>query len=141
MLIEREFFARIYNMKIENRRKHHRINFEGMVDLQFDDYSYDCRQVKNLSLTGMFVKGNFHHQKMKDCQVKIFQKDKEGDNCLKACGRIVWGSDEGIGLEFTSMTFENYMLLMTTLRNEAEHPEDILRNFPEKFPFKVSHWV
>ena len=97
-------------MKFKNRRKFHRINFDGKVNLQFADGSYDCCQIKNLSLTGMFVEGDFQQHSVEDCHIKLFHKETSGDNSLKATGKVVWCNEEGLGMQFTQMTFEDYML-------------------------------
>ena len=123
------------NIKFENRRKYHRINFDGTVNLEFRRHSYGYLQVKDLSLTGMFVKGNFQQRSMENCHIKIFHKEKSGNNCLRALGEIVWSNDEGVGLKFTTMTVENYILLQTTLIYQAENPEIVLREFPQECPF------
>ncbi len=125
-------------MKPENRRRFHRIDFDGTVNVQFAHRSYDCCQVKNLSLTGMFVKGKFKRKQVDDCRVKVFHKEPEGNNCLQALGRVVWRSEEGVGLTFTSMSFEDYMLLQTTLRDKADEPEVVLREFPQSCPFEIT---
>ena len=125
------------NMKFDNQRKFHRVNFDGMVNLKFNDDSYDCCQIKNLSLTGMFVIGNFQQQ-MGNCLVKLFHKEKCGNNSLQASGEVVWSNVEGVDLKFTTMSFENYMLLQTTLINKAEHPAIILRELPKNCPFEIS---
>ncbi len=125
------------NIKFENQKKFHRVNFDGMVSLKFNDDSYDCCQVKDLSLTGMFVKGNFQQQ-VGDCLINLFHKEKCGNNSLQASGEIVWSNDEGVALKFTTMSFENYILLQTTLINKAEQPATILRELPKDSPFEIS---
>ena len=126
------------NMKIYNRRKFHRINFDGQASLDFINGSYECCQIKNLSLTGMFVAGEFQRQHLENCRIVVFHKEKSGNNCLRASGKVVWCNDEGVGLEFTTMSFENYMLLLTTLVDKAEQPAVILREFPKNCPFEIS---
>ena len=125
-------------MDYNNRRKYHRIDFDGEVNLQFADHVYDCCQIKNLSLTGMFVKGDFNQQPAENCIVKIFHKEKNGDNCLIATGEVARINGEGIGLKFTDMTIENYTLLQTTLSKKAEQPSIILREFPHNYPFEIN---
>lgn len=124
-------------MKIDNRRKFQRIDFDGKVDLKFVNYSYDSCQVKNLSLTGLFVEGKFLKRKAKNCHVQIFHKDNYENNSLRAAAKVVWKNDQGVGLEFTTMTFENYLLLQTTLINKADEPETILRELPKNCPFFI----
>ena len=126
------------NIKFDNRRKYHRVNFDGKADLDFITASHNYCQVKNLSSTGMFLLGNFQQQNLKYCRIVLFHKEKSRNNCLRASGEFVWGNAEGVGLRFTSMTFENYMLLHTTLINKTEQPAIILREFPKDCPFEIS---
>ena len=125
-------------MKTSNRRKFHRVQFDGMVTLQFADENYDCCQIKNLSLTGMYVTGDFQQHEIENCQVRLFHSEKSGNNCLKATGEVVWSNDEGAGFRFTKMTFENYMLLLTTLINKAKQPAIILNEFPKDCPYEIT---
>ena len=127
-------------MEIDNRRKFQRIKYDGKAGLKFLNFTYDCYQVKNLNLTGLFIEGNFLKNKAKNCHVQIFHKDKQGNNSLKALAKVVWKNDEGIGLKFTSMTFENYLLLQTTLINNAEESGNILRELPNTSPFFISNF-
>ena len=126
-------------MEIDNRRKFQRIDFDGKVELKFANYSYDSCPVKNISLTGLFIEGNFRKSKAINCHVQIFHKDKNGNNALRALAKVVWKNNEGIGLEFTTMSFENYLLLQTTLINKAKEPEPILRELPNNCPFLISN--
>jgi hypothetical protein len=126
------------DMKVQNRRNFYRINFDGMANVEIGNENYDCCQVKNLSLTGMFVKGNFQQQ-VGDCLINLFHKEKCGNNSLQASGEIVWSNDEGVDLKFTTMSFENYILLQTTLINKAEQPATILRELPKDSPFEISN--
>lgn len=127
-------------MKSEKRqRKFHRINYDGKAYLQFFDDRYESCEVENLSLGGMYVKGQLRQPKGKECQIKLFHKDTSGDNSLLATAEVIWKSDEGVGLKFTKMTFENYMLLTTTLINNAEQPAIILYQFPKKAPFEINN--
>lgn len=125
------------SMELENQRKFHRIDFEGQANLDFIDGISDCCQVKNLSLTGMYVTGNFLKHKQRNCFIKIFHKEKSGYNSLQVYGEIVWRNDTGAGVRFTSMALEHYILLQTTLITNAEEPAVILREFPHSYPFEV----
>ena len=129
----------IKNMENDNRRKFQRIDFDGKVDLKFVNYSYDSCPVKNISLTGLFIEGNFLKRKAINCHVQIFHKDKNGNNSLRALAKVVRKNNEGLGLQFTAMTFENYLLLQTTLINKAKESEPILRELPENSPFLISN--
>lgn len=125
------------NMEFENQRKFHRIDFDGQANLKFIDGFSNCCQVKNLSLTGMYVTGNFLEYQQRNCVIKIFHREKSGNNSLQVYGEIVWSNDAGAGVRFTSMALEHYILLQTTLITNAEEPATILREFPHSYPFEV----
>ena len=125
------------NIKLVERRKYHRIDFDGQVDLNFTADSYECYQAQNINLTGIFVTGAFQKQQAGKCFVNLFNRTESEEIYLKATARVVWGNPEGLGLRFTSMAFESYMSLLTTLINNAEQPVIILREFPKICPFEI----
>ena len=126
-------------MSFYNRRKFHRINFDGLASLDFIHGSYECYPIANLSLTGMLVKGKFEAKDLTNCFLTIFHNEKAADNSIQAAARVVWRNDEGIGLKFINMTLENYELLQTTLSKKAAQPVVILREVPGSYPFEVSY--
>jgi len=125
------------NRDFLNRRKHQRITFDGTVSLEFYRDRYECLQIKDLSLTGMFVKGRIMQRQLEHCHIRIFQPDIAGDNCVRALGEVIWSNEEGVGLRFTRMEVEDYILLQTTLITHASRPETILREIPRDCPFEV----
>lgn len=125
-------------MKFHNRRKFQRISFDGQASLDFMKGSYECCQIQNLSLTGLFVTGTFLRQNKKHCFLRIFHNDKTENNSLLATAKVVWSNNEGVGLEFTNMTLENYELLQETLSKNTEQPENILREIPHIYPFEIT---
>ena len=126
------------NIKFENRRKFHRINFDGQVNLDFMGDRHDHCQIKNLSLTGMFVTGDFSQQQTENCLINISHNRKPEKIHLGAAGKVVWNSMDGIGMKFTSMKFDSYMSLHATLIEEAEFPLVVLSEFPEICPFEIT---
>ena len=125
-------------IKFDNRRKFHRINLDGQVSLDFMDDKYDNGQIKNLSLTGMFVSGNFPQQQMEDCLINYSHKTKHNKINLHASAKVVRNNDEGIAFEFISMKLVSYMSLVTTLIHEADDPATILQELPENYPFEIT---
>jgi hypothetical protein len=126
-------------MKHHNRRKFHRIKYDSKANVTFinDDMHY-C-QIKNLSLTGMFVQGNFQQQHAENCSINIFDKTKSKKINLRASAEVIWENDKGIAFKFTSMTFDSYMLLVSTLINNAEQPAIILHEFPKSCPYEITN--
>ena len=50
---------------------------------------------------------------------------------------MVWTNDEGIAIEFTSMTFDSYMFLQVALLSEVEDPLPLVIELPEECPFEI----
>ena len=91
----------------DNARNFARVHFDHQVNVDFMYGSYDHYQTKNLSLTGMFVIGDFQHHVGEDCLVNLVQTGKSTDISLQALAKVVRKDDEGIAVEFTSMPFGN----------------------------------
>lgn len=121
-----------------NRRKFHRIEFDGKVRLDFRGASYDECQGINLSLTSIFIKGVFEQQPYEDCFIKFFREETIGEKGLKAFARVVRKDEEGIALEFVSMTFDTYAFLITNLIHGAEEPLVIREEMPSRCPFNIT---
>lgn len=123
----------------DNQSKFQSVKFNGLVNLQFRKGSYEGFRVRNLSLGGIFVEGKLQQHQMEDCLIRLFHKEPTGNNSIKATGKIVRSTEEGVELQFTSMTFENYTLLQTTLIKNAPQPAAILREIPKASPFQVTY--
>jgi len=127
------------NNSFHNRRKFHRINFAGQVNLEFGDEQYECCQIKNLSLTGMYVSGNFKQKQAENCHISFVRDGNTERKYLQASGKVVWGNEGGVGVQFTSMKLDHYQSLKTLLINNAEQPVIILSQLPNKCPFEISN--
>jgi len=125
-------------MSEQKIRMFKRISFDRKVRLDFVSESYDYCQVKDLSLTGMFVLGTFQQKVGEHCLVKLLQKGVDSELKLLALANVVWTNDEGVGIEFTSMSFDSYLFLQVTLLYEADEPIAIGLELPEECPFEIS---
>ena len=126
------------NIKLDNRRKFSRIIFDGKARLQFVDNSYTYCKTQNISIGGMFISGIFSQKKAENCQICLFHNAKSGCPGLAGSATVIWNNNEGIGLKFTSMTYVSYMVLLTTLINNAEQPALILHGIPKDYPFEIN---
>ncbi|MHB8791433.1 MAG: PilZ domain-containing protein [Desulfobulbaceae bacterium] len=125
-------------MKASERRKFHRINFEEDVFIDFPDNTSDCCRVKNISLGGMFILGWSPRNEIENCQVRIFHNAQLKEPRLRASAKVAWSNEEGVGIQFTAMSYDSYMALLATLLNKAEQPSVILREFPKTCPFEIT---
>ena len=121
-----------------NRRKFHRIEFDGVACLKIEEYNYDCCPIKDLSLTGLFIRGNFQKHEIENYVVRIFSNKNPDQDSVLATGSIVRVTNEGIVIQFTEMTFENYLLLKSTLIDNAKNYIVIISELPDTPPFKIN---
>ena len=126
------------DIKSANRRKYHRIEFDGVACLKINEHDYDCSLIVDLSLTGMFVKGNFQKHIMENCIVRIFSNKNTDQDSVIATGEVVRVNNDGMALQFTEMTLENYTLLKSTLAENAEDSLVIMSEFPDAPPFEIN---
>ena len=125
------------NIKLENQRKYHRINFDEKVNLDFMGDRYDRCQIKNLSLNGMFVTGIFQQQQ-KSCHIHLISKVNDKDFEIFVEGKVAWANARGVALNFTSMKHSNYNILKNILIYKAEKPSILLKEFPILCPFETT---
>jgi hypothetical protein len=120
-----------------NRRKFQRIEFDGVACLKIGEHNYDCSLIRDLSLTGLFIAGDFQKNGMMNCVVRIFN-NKSDDSSVIATGKVVRVNSEGIAIQFTEMTVDNYLLLKQTLSENAEDSLTISSEFPDAPPFEIN---
>ena len=139
LLIEELIFQKLEEriMSGQKKRKFDRIRFDRHVKLDFDSKGYDNCRIKNISLTGMFVSGAFQQKVDEHCLVTFFQKGTSSDLRFTAVSNVVWISDKGVALNFTTMSNDSYMFLRLTLINEAKEPSLMLLELPEECPFEI----
>ncbi len=125
-------------MSKQGKRKYDRIYLDCPVKIEFHSKRYDHCQIKNLSLTGMFVKGTFRQKVDEYCLVTFFQRGITSKSIFLALANVVRATFEGVAIEFTSMSFESYMILQTTLPYAADEPINIGLELPEQYPFEIS---
>jgi len=122
-----------------DRRRFHRIPIDGEVDLEFSGDIYNKCQIRNMSLGGMFVAGCCPDKMTEDCLVNFFRTARSDGTRFQAAAKVVWASEEGVGLQFLSMTQESYLLLRTTLINNAEQPSVIMHEIAKARPFVIAN--
>ena len=125
-------------MTEQEKRRFVRIHFERHVQLDFSTEFYDNCQIKNLSFGGMFVHGKFPHKVDDQCYINLAQTSKTTSLTLKALSKVVRQDNEGIALDFISMSFESLLSLeMILLYQEREKGSGIDIQLPENIPFEI----
>ena len=107
--------------------------------VEFGNESYAGCQIKNLSLTGMFIEGNFKPSRNKKCYINFVRDNNKLDvSFIEVLGEVVRENSEGLGIKITTMKFDHYMRLITELINIAENPVHILSEIPKWCPYEIS---
>lgn len=125
-------------MKVYTERKFIRVEIIQQARLDFENISYDPCRIKDLSLTGMFICGDFQQQVDDECIIRYCQTCTSSYFYFKARARVVRTTAEGLAIEFVSMPLDSYMLLQTTLLYEAVDPLEIGLQLPEDCPFEIT---
>ena len=124
---------------MEEKRRHQRIYFERQVQIDFFTEVNNQCEVKNISLSGMFVTGKFSDNVEDQCNVSLIQKGNNIYLILEALAKVVRQEDEGIALEFTSMSFESLLSLeIILLYQEREKSADTEMRLPKELPFAIN---
>lgn len=125
-------------MSAQEKRRYVRIHFERQVQLDFFTEVYVKCPVKNISLGGMFVTGQFPSKVDDQCYVNLAQTGKKTYLALEALATVVRREDEGIALQFTSMSFESLLSLEIILLYQArETASDTEMKLPKDLPFEI----
>jgi hypothetical protein len=124
-------------MNSKSARHYTRVDFQRDVHLHFDGKKYTHNTVNDLSLGGMYVKGDFEQQKGDICTVELSNPENSFGVELRARCAVVRVNDDGIALEFTSMGHESFLFLQTTLLYEAEDPMQLGAEFVKDISFEL----
>lgn len=125
-------------IKPDSYRKFTRILFDRYVNLEFVRSCYKECQVKDLSISGMFVLGDFQELEDNYCIVNLVQTGVSTGLSLNALAKVARREKDGIAVEFSSMPFDSYMFLQVTLLNESEDPFINEKILSEECPFEVT---
>ncbi len=115
-----------------------RIHFDRHVNIEFISDTYQDCPIRDLSIAGMFVLGNFRQHKEKNCHIDLVQKGVSSELCLQALARVVRIDQEGMAVEFSSMTHDSFMFLQVSLLNEAENSVIFKELLCECCPFEIT---
>ena len=118
-----------------------RIEFTRNVSIHFQKNSYGPCSLRNLSLGGMFVVGNFKEEVDAICHLVFMQTGASSELTLRASAKVIRVDSDGVAIEFTSMSNDSYMFLQTSLLYQAEDPFSLSLEFPEETPYKLTEIV
>lgn len=125
-------------MTEQEKRRFFRIHFKRQVQLDFSTKIYSDCKVKDISLGGMFVLGGFQQKVNDQCYVFLAQTSKTAHLKFEILAKVIRQDDQGIALEFISMSYESMMLLELILLYEPrEDSSDTEPELPADLPFTI----
>ena len=121
----------------QERRNSSRIRLRRQAKLDFNTEVYEECLIQDLSLTGMFVHGDFQQNEGDHCVVNLVQEGQYSTLSLETSAQVVRKDDKGFAIAFTSMPLESLMLLQMILHCEDEAESlgsgiELLDNLPFK---------
>lgn len=126
------------NMDYVSTRQFTRVNFQRNVQLDFGGKKYSQQTVHDLSLSGIYVNGEFDQKTDDTCVIELSKAEYGAGVELRACCSVVRVNDSGIALEFTSMGHDSFLFLQTTLLYEADDPLLLGAEFVKNVRFTVT---
>lgn len=132
------------HVAFERQRRFNRIEYDEQVNLDFThttnnqlgSYYENCR-IKNISLYGIGVTGNFHFQPGDRCNVIFYHKTLTNKIRMLISGEAVWCNGYETGLKFYSMSHATYLSLMALLINNSPIPSSMINEFPDAPSFEI----
>ncbi|MCI5224498.1 MAG: PilZ domain-containing protein [Candidatus Electrothrix sp. AR4] len=115
-------------MKNENRRRFSRIHMQWAIKLNFGLTEYKG-YIGNISLTGLYVKGNFNQSIGDLCTIKLKRSGLFKESAILAVGSISRCTGSGIAIEFTSMKLDSFFFLQSSLLHKMIDPSVLGKEF------------
>lgn len=118
-------------------REHERINLSRMAGVTFPENQRHIFQTQDLSLTGMFITGQFEHPRGTPCSITLAECWAGQIFIMDFTGKIARHVQEGIAIQFTEMALKPYALLQTVLLYGSSNPMVLGQEFAKGYPFEI----
>ena len=115
-------------MDERDRRRFSRINMQWAARLDFGVAEYK-RFVDNVSLSGLFIEGEFAQLIGDICVISLKQSFLFEDDAVQAVGYIARITDHGVAIEFFSMKLDSFFFLQAALYSKAVDPTMLGKEF------------
>lgn len=121
------------NTKYKQERRFTRVGLSRTVSLLLGDDFYEQIQIRNLSVGGLFVEGNYACNVGDGCEVEL---QETGSNCslfIKLGAIVRRVETDGLALQFVNITNDSLMFLQTVVLYSAEDPCTAAQEFLSDF--------
>jgi c-di-GMP-binding flagellar brake protein YcgR len=106
-----------------NRRRNVRIEFQALADLKFPERSYSQCQVRDLSLTGIFVIGIDGRGQDEKCEVTLHLSGGSSDVRLTMKAEVVRAETQGLALRFSEIDLDSFIHLKNIVYYNSLDPD------------------
>ncbi len=114
---------------MQENRQNMRVRLKGVVaDLSFTKSGQTIKNVKDMSLSGIYVEDLSGIEINDQCQVNLTGWKKNTINFLSNVARV---DNEGVGLQFVDIGYDTCELLRTLMLYKAEDPVQAAQLFQE----------
>ena len=125
-------------VKYKNSRQDHRsycrVDFNRTASLIIGEKKYRNKQIRDLSLIGLFLLGEFEAAPGDPCTVEILEKGPTSSLTLTISATVARVEEDGIGIKFEKMPHDTYMFLQTMILYATPDPLAVAEEFSEDFP-------
>jgi hypothetical protein len=106
----------------KNKRQFTRLHTCLEAEIDFGYQRYFRHPVENISLGGLYFRGNFQHYSGDICTISLNPSKFETSFEVNATCSVIRGCEQGLALEFTSMKLSDFCHLQAVLLYESDDP-------------------
>lgn len=121
-------------------REHERINLSRVAGVTFPGHTRHIYPTQDISLTGMFITGQFEHPSGTPCTVTLAERWSGQVFVMDFTGKVARHGQNGIAIKFTEMALKPYALLQTVLLYGSSNPLSLCQEFAKGDPFEISEY-
>ena len=125
-------------MERKDRRGFSRVHLQWSARLDFGIREYK-RFVHDVSLSGLYVEGNFRQSVGDLCVINLKQSCLFVEDAVHAVGSIARISERGVAVEFLSMKLDSFFFLQAMLFSKAVNPGPLGKEFISSTIFELEN--
>ena len=123
-----------HQTRSSDNRRFTRVIFSRTARLTLNGKTYDRQKVRNLSLGGLFLEGDYQARPGDRGELEFFEQGRHSCLILRMKVRVSRLESHGLALEFMDMPDDSYAFLQTMILYGADDPLGVSREFLESFP-------
>ncbi len=117
----------------KEKRRYSRVVLQRTARLRFQGNQFDEQRIRNLSLGGLFLEGQYPLTPGDPCDLELQEQGRHSSLILRFKVRVSRVETDGLGLMFTFMEQDSFMFLQTMVLYATDDPYGIAQEFFEDF--------